>query len=93
MFLKVLAKLHLQRQGTNQYEFSLTMVVCPEEFGKETLWHIEQVTNELSLYYFFCGNQKRCSKELAVSALMTHDDNSGWKSYNFSFGGSTQHIL
>ena len=80
--------------GTNQYGYSLTNLLVPDEWGKGyPVGHlISNYTDEKTMYYFF-NEIKRRSPNLVVNAIMSDDDYSGPNAIKAVFGESIRHLL
>ena len=84
---------------TNHYDFKLTTIVVPDEFGKgyPVGFFISNKEDTKSLYYFFEAikeaGEKHFGRTLSVNALMTDDDNTGWAAFKEVFGEDVPHFL
>ena len=78
---------------TNQYKFQLINLVVPDEFNKgyAAAHLICNREDELVRIPFFQAIKERCSNPIiAINAVMTDDDNSGWNAFLRVFGDCTQ---
>ena len=80
--------------GTNQYGYSLTNLLLPDEWGKGyPVGHlISNYTDEKTMYYFFKEIKKR-SPNLVVNVIMSDDDYSGPNAIKAGFGEKIRHLL
>eukprot|EP00794_Sanderia_malayensis_P020831 gene20831-22875_t len=80
---------------TNKYDFKLVTLVVPDELNKgyPVAHLISNHEDEETLHYFFEAIKKRCSSDIKVNAVMTDDDNTGWKAFSSVFGNDAHHLL
>ncbi|XP_063595250.1 uncharacterized protein LOC134772142 [Penaeus indicus] len=80
--------------GTNQYGYSLTNLLVPDEWGKGyPVGHlISNYLDEKTLFYFFQEIKKR-DPNLTVNVIMSDDDYSGPNAIKAVFGQDIRHLL